>query len=296
MNNIDALQDRTLKAVVLMMAGMMILPLGDTFAKLAAEATTYSGATLAWARLALGAALVVPIVAMTGQFKALTLDFWLAQVLRGALLASTIVCIITSVGLVPMADAFGAFFIGPFVATLLARWGLDEPVHQVEWWGIAFGLLGVVLIVKPSTTMATGQLWALGAGCFYGGYLTATRWAKSVGPSLVQLAGQLCIGVVLLTPLALSQLTTADIQAPSLLFGSGVASALANLLAIMALGLARAATLTPLVYCQLISATALGWLVFRDVPDALTATGLIVVFVAGIGPHIFGKERSKGRA
>lgn len=276
--------EQVLKAAVLMIVGMLCIPLGDAFAKLAMESTDYSAPALTWARFVLGAALVVPLAFALGHFRGADRRFWGAQAVRGTLLCGAITCIITAERQVPLADAFGAFFVGPVVATILARFVLGEIVRRLEWVAVAGGFVGVLLIVKPGFAMAPGIVWALAAGCFYGAYLTATRWARSVGPALGQLAGQLCFGALLLTPFVWTEMASLGLQAPGLLFGSGVASAIGNLLAIMAFGFARAATLTPLAYTQLISATALGWLVFTDRPDAVTAFGLAVVLVAGLSP------------
>ena len=273
-----------LKAMGLMVFGMMFIPLGDSFAKLATEATTYSPAMLAWARFALGAALFLPLAVLTGNFRVHTKRFWFAQLVRGGLFSGGITSLITAVSAVPLADAFGAFFIGPAVATILARFVLAEPVHRLEWIAICLGFVGVMLIVKPGGQMAPGILWALLAGCFYGGYLVATRWANTVGPPLGQLAAQLCVGMLLLTPFALMDMKAFDLQAPALLFGSGFASATGNLFAIMAFARARAGTLTPLVYAQLISATFLGWFIFADSPDMASAIGLAIITIAGFSP------------
>ena len=267
-----------------MTAGMLCIPVGDSFAKLAAETTAHSGVTLAWARFLLGAALVTPLALLLGKVPALTGRFLAAQLLRGLLLSAVIVCIITAVSLVPLADAFGAFFVGPAVATILASTLLAEPVRRIEWAAVVAGFAGVLLIVKPQGTVAPGLIWALAAGCFYGGYLTAVRWTAPVAPPLAQLAGQLCVGAVLLTPLAVWSAPSLSLEAPALLLGSGIASAIANLFAIAALGFARAALLTPLVYCQLIGATVLGWLVFGDLPDLWTTLGLLIIAIAGFSP------------
>jgi drug/metabolite transporter (DMT)-like permease len=283
--------EQTLKAVSLMTAGMVFVPLGDTFAKLAVESTSYSSFAVAWARFVLGMLIVLPVAQYLGRFKGLKWRFVTAQILRGSLLAATIVCIITAVGKVPLADAYGAFFVGPAIATLLARFVLGETVGRFEWWALFVGFIGVVLVLKPSASIAPGQLWALGAGCFYGSYLTATRWANSVGPPLAQLAGQLCVGTILLAPFGLRELMTLEFQSPAYLFGSGVSSALGNLLAISAFGFARAATLTPLVYFQLIAVTILGYFIFGYLPDVVTSAGLLIVLVAGASPLFFHSRR-----
>ncbi len=284
MNQASHSGDQTLKAVSLMTAGMVFVPLGDSFAKLAVESTSYSSFAVAWARFVLGMLIVLPLAAFLGSFKDLTWRYVIAQVLRGSLLAGTIVCIITAVGKAPLADAYGAFFVGPAVATLLARFVLGETVRRYQWWALIVGFVGVVLVLKPSAVVAPGQLWALGAGCFYGAYLTATRWASSVGPPLAQLAGQLCVGTILLAPFGYGELMSSELQSPAYLFGSGFCSALGNLLAISAFGFARAATLTPLVYFQLIAVTVLGYFVFRDFPDAVAGAGLLIILLAGASP------------
>lgn len=281
-----AVKQQSLKAVGLMVVGMMFIPLGDSFAKLAAEASSYNGVTIAWTRFVIGMLIVLPLALLSGQFNELKEGFWRAQILRGVLLSSGIGCIITAVSLVPLADAYGAFFIGPVVATLLARFVLGEVVRRVEWMALAIGFIGIMLILKPGSQISTGQLFALAAGCFYGAYLTATRWAARVGPPLAQLAGQLCVGAILLMPLAVHHFYSLQIEAPLMLLGSGVSSGIGNLLAIMALGYARAGLLSPLVYSQLVSATLIGWLVFADFPDVLTGVGLLIVFVAGLSPML----------
>ncbi len=288
-----------LKAAALMTAGMMFIPLGDSFAKLALQETAYSSFTIAWTRFAIGLAIALPIALFAGKFRNLTPSFWAAQALRGSLIAATIACIITAVGQIPLADAFGALFIGPAIATLLARFVIKEPVSRAEWAAVAAGFIGVLFVLKPASilggTVAPGQLLALTGGCFYGCYLAATRWTSRVGPPLAQLAGQLVVGMVLLAPLAVSDLLQHGLESPHLLLGSGASSATGNLLAIMAFGIARAATLAPLVYSQLIAATLLGWLIFGELPDASTAAGLAIIVAAGLSPLVFARHPARTR-
>lgn len=281
----------SLRAAALMTAGMMFIPLGDSFAKLALLETAYSNFTIAWTRFAIGLAMVLPIAVIAGKCRNLSASFWKAQLLRGSLIAATIACIITAVGQIPLADAFGAFFIGPAIATLLARFVISEPVSRAEWVAVVAGFIGVLFVIKPASilggTIAPGQLLALTGGCLYGCYLAATRWTSRVGPPLAQLAGQLGVGMVLLAPLAVGDLIEHGLQSPHLLLGSGASSAIGNLLAIIAFGIVRAATLAPLVYSQLIAATLLGWLIFDELPDAATAFGLAIILLAGLSPLIF---------
>lgn len=278
-------------AIALMCCAMLLLPIGDAFAKAAAQDTAYSGIAIAWARFVTGLALIAPYVLVAGALRGLGRGFYAAQLLRGALLACAIAMIITGASTAPLADVYGAFFVAPFVATLWAAAVLKERVRRLEWAALGVGFIGVLLVVQPSGAADPGLLWACGAGCCFGTFLAATRWAAGSGPPLAQLGGQLFVGSVLLAPFAVSDFVSEGVEAPWLLLGSGVASAAANLLSIMALRSANAAALAPLIYLQLASATVVGWAFFSDAPDLLAALGLCVIGLSGLGRLFMGRAR-----
>ncbi|MEO0497092.1 MAG: DMT family transporter [Pseudomonadota bacterium] len=284
--------NRPVLAAGLMIAGMVLIPVGDTFAKLLIAATPYSVELIAWSRFVVGAALALPIMLVMRRWTGITRWFVPACVLRGALVATAIFLIITSLGTIPLALAFGAFFIGPGVATLLAWLVLREEVRFIEWMSIAFGFVGVLLVVQPGADFDIGFFYALAAGVMYGAFNAATRWTRPVGPPLAQLTGQLLVGALILTPMVMEELTYVELQEPWLLLGSGVASAIGNLLAIIAYGLARAAVLTPLIYTQLVSATALTIWVFKDELNILSLFGLGITLLAGLMPRLVRRKTS----
>lgn len=271
-----------LGAALLMIAGMLLIPVGDSFAKAVSGATPHDGAAIAWARFATGALLVTPLALARGEMRGLTPAFWRAQMLRGALIAVTVALIITGASKAPLADVFGAFFVGPAVAILLARFVLGEAVRRVEWGAVALGFIGVAFVVRPGGEIVEGVIWALGAGLCYGAFLAATRWSAGFGPPVAQLGVQMAVAGVLLAPIGVASFAAHGVVEPGLLLGSGVTSSVANLLAIAAFRRARAAALAPLVYCQLISAAALSWAVFGDRPDVWTLLGLAIVASAGL--------------
>jgi drug/metabolite transporter (DMT)-like permease len=271
---------------------MMFIPLGDTFAKLLISATPYSVELIAWSRFVVGAALALPLVLFMGRWRGTTRWFVPACALRGTLLAMAILLIITSLSTIPLALTFGAFFIGPGVATVLTWLLLREPVRPIEWGSIALGFAGVLMVVQPGVNLEVGLIYALASGVMYGAFNTATRWTRPVGPPLAQLAGQLVVGAIVLLPLAWAELQFVELQEPWLLLGSGVASAIGNLLAIITYGMARAAVLTPLIYTQLVSATALTFWVFRDELNTLSLVGLGVILLAGLLPRLVKQSKA----
>jgi drug/metabolite transporter (DMT)-like permease len=130
--------------------------------------------------------------------------------------------------------------------------------------------------------MEAGTLYALGAGCCYGGYLTATRWTAATAPPVMALFSQLMVGTALLAPAGLPELARFGVVEPALLCLLALPSMVANLLAILAYRFSRASALAPLVYVQILSATAIGYWVFADLPDAVAATGLGLIMGSGL--------------
>lgn len=274
-----------------MMTGMMFIPLGDSFAKLLLQAVPYSVELVTWARFAVGAVFVVPLVFLLGKWRGTTRYFLPAALLRGGLLTMGIFLIISAVTTIPLALAFGAFFVGPGVANFLVHFVLRERVRPIEWISVAIGFVGVLLVVQPSATMDTGILYALTAGVCYGAYNAATRWTRSVGSPIAQLAGQLVAGALIVLPFVWEELQYVELDQPLLVLGSGLSSALGNLLAIIAYGMVRAALITPLIYTQLLSATALSVFLFGDQIDATAMFGLAVLFLAGLLPFLRPPQR-----
>lgn len=264
-----------------MALAMVLLPAGDAIAKHLTAITVYGAGFLAWSRFVVGLALIGPVAAASGQLRGLTPMFAVRQALRGGLVASAIACVINAVETAPLADVYGAFFVGPTAAIVLARVLLREEVRPAEWAAVLLGFAGVLMIVRPTGELSPGLLWALAAGMSFGGFLVATRWAAGTAPPLAQLAGQLFFGFAFLAPLGIGDLVRLGIEAPGWLLAMALSSALANLLQILAVRHARAVMLAPVVYVQIVAATALGWAMFGDRPDGWTMAGLVVILAAG---------------
>jgi drug/metabolite transporter (DMT)-like permease len=60
------------------------------------------------------------------------------------------------------------------------------------------------------------------------------------------------------------------------------------------LKLAPASVVVPYQYTMIVWAVALGFLVFGDIPDALTLTGAAIIIAAGL--YIFWREQVRARA
>lgn len=274
-------------AVAMMSLGMLLIPLGDTAGKLMTS-TGIAPFFVAWSRYLVGLLVLLPFALHKDAFG--LLKNWRIWV-RSAIQAITITTILTALKTEPIANVFAAFFLGPMVSYILSVTLLKEVASTLRLILLAIGLIGVFLVVKPGFGMTTGLAWAAFSGICYGVFLTASRWVSPYGKPVHLMMTQLFIGALLLTPLGLLNLPTVTPAVSGLVLWSGVASMFGNLLLIFAYARAGASVLAPFVYVQLIGATAYGWLVFGNLPDGLSALGLVVIFLSGFATLFIPKSK-----
>lgn len=266
------------RAVLIMFLAMSLIPAGDMAGKLLTGQHGISPVFVAWSRFTLGLLAILPFIRAPALALLRDWRVWL----RALLLAGGILSIQSALKTEPLANVFAAFFVGPILSYALSALWLREPVTWTRSALMLVGFLGVLLVVRPGLGGSPGLLLALLAGCFYGAFLTASRWLSHLGTPLALSFTQLAIAGLVLMPLGLTHLPALDLQTAGLTLASAMGSMLGNLLLLVAYARAPATRLAPLVYFQLIAAAGLGWAVFDDLPDLWTWAGLSLVLGAGL--------------
>lgn len=289
------------KIIATVFAALCLIVTGDTAGKLLASGG-FSPYFVAWARFAIAALLLLPLSGLKrGELRNL-LDRGI--LLRAALIAGGISCILTALKTEPIANVFGAFFVSPVVSYFLSALLLKERISAGRTVMLLFGLLGVMLVVKPGFGATAGMGFALLAGCLHGSYLVATRWLAGAYRPRFLLISQLLIGAVILSPLALGAETAAfDPTAVGLVCTSAIGSAAGNYLLVVASRTTPASLIAPLIYTQLIAAALSGYLVFSDWPDSVAFLGLFIILISGLlsfwgarGTHLKGQATAQQAA
>ncbi|MCU0855355.1 MAG: DMT family transporter [Rhodobacteraceae bacterium] len=268
-----------LRAALLMIVAMSLIPLGDAAGKLLVAGHGASPLFVAWSRFALGAALLLPFLGRRHLDARALVDP--RTVLRGLLIVGGIVSILTALRTEPLGNVFGAFFVGPILSFALSAALLGERVRAVQAGLLGLGFAGVLLVVKPGFGMTPGLGFAVLAGCFYGCFLVASKWLSDAYPPRTLLLSQLVTGAVVLAPFGIPRMPEVDGTVAFLVLVSAAGSMAGNLLLILAYKVAPATRMAPFVYFQLVAATALGFAVFGDAPDALTWAGLGLLVLSG---------------
>ena len=276
------------RLILLVFAAVTFVVIGDTAGKLM-TASGVSPVFVAWTRFAIALCVILPI---SGIRLSELADFKDWRVVgRGIAITCGIAAILTALRTEPIANVFGAFFIGPVVSYVLAIVFLGEAPSKTRGALLGLGFLGVMLVVKPGFGGTLGMGFAVLAGCFYGIYLALTRAVAPAFRPRALLVSQLLIGTVLLTPAGVFvEIPAITLGLTGLILVSALGSAIGNYLLVMANRQAEATLVAPLVYTQLISATLVGVMVFGDRPDALTFLGIGLILVSGFGSLWVGRR------
>ncbi|MDB4052913.1 DMT family transporter [Octadecabacter sp.] len=264
----------------IMLASMTLIVGGDVAAKVLSQ-NGVSPIFTAWTRFALAALVLLPFSGLTRSDAPALRDprVWL----RALLIMAGICLILTALRTEPVANTFGAFFVGPIVAFALSALLLKERITLLRSVLLGLSFVGVLLVVKPGFGATVGMGFALLAGVFHGCYVVATRWIAPLYRPRLLLISQLVLGGVILAPFGLAVLPDALAWgALGLVVISAMGSAFGNLLLVTLSKTTPSNVIAPLIYTQLIPATMLGFVVFSDWPDWISFVGLAVIFATGI--------------
>ena len=202
----------------------------------------------------------------------------------------------------PLADNVAIFFITPFLITIASVVFLGETVGPRRWSAIGFGMLGVLIVVRPGTTaFQVASLFPIAAAFGYAGLHIMTRFMRDTENAVSM---TFYIQVVFLIVCALFGLIIgdgkfADQSNPSLefLFRAWVWPDDADLPFILVLGLfasiggycisqayrlGEAALVAPFEYLSLPLGIVLGILIFGTWPDPIAWAGIGLILSSGL--------------
>jgi drug/metabolite transporter (DMT)-like permease len=271
-------------------AGFALFSVGDTITK--SMAGEWSPLAIAALRFAMGAVL---LGALLGQREGLAAFRprrpWL-QVARGASLAMATAGFFSAVFIMPLTTAISIAFAAPAITALLSGPLLGEKVRPTTWMAIIIAFAGVLVILQPSVTeLGWPALLPLLTATGMSTLVIANRAAAGDGSGLSM---QFFVAFGTAGLLSVAALLGAWSGADFFAAGWPHWSVVLRCLAVAATGTAghwliyhgttqaSAATVAPATYIQLITASALGWLVFGNVPSLATLTGALIIVAAGM--------------
>ncbi|MEG0920393.1 MAG: DMT family transporter [Comamonas sp.] len=206
------------------------------------------------------------------------------QLQRSVLMIATTLLFFKVLSLVPLAEGTAMNFMAPLLVMVLAPWLLGERPRWHRWAGVLLGFVGMLIVVRPGGQLSTeGAIWGVVTAVAFALFQISTRRVAADDPLTSNFYGGLTGALVLtaLLPFFWQQLDLAPWQW-ALLLSTGLTGFAGHWLQITAYSKTGATLLAPFNYLQIVSATTLGWLVFGQLPDTTTASGMALICAAGL--------------
>jgi drug/metabolite transporter (DMT)-like permease len=216
------------------------------------------------------------------------------QLVRGLCVVGSSVLFVYGVQQMTMAQATTISFLSPLLITILSIPLLGESVGPRRWAAVAAGLVGMLVVVRPGVgAFQPAALFGVASSACWALSLIITRKISGSDSPQTTVLCSAGIGTLVLTvmlPFAAAWPTPGQLGLAVLM---GIIASGGQLLVILAHRLAPASLLAPFFYGQLITATALGFLVFGNLPDGWTLAGAGIIIASGL--YTAHRERLRSR-
>ncbi len=267
------------RGATLMLGAVTTFSIMDAVAKFLTG--SYHPVQVVWARYTFQLVFVF-IIAAPRLRTLLKTKYPRLQLVRSAFLFGATVCFFLSLPHLKLVTVIAIFEVAPLVICLFAFIFLGERVGWRRWAGVACGLIGAMIIIRPASDLfAPAALLPLMAATLFAAYAVSTRflgqaenpWTSFLYTALIGTIGaNLCLPVFWTTPAPVDVIFMAILGA-----GGGIG----HLMLIRALVQADASALSLFTYSGLVFSAILGYIVFSEVPDMFTIVGSAFIVSAG---------------
>lgn len=278
-----------LSGILIMLLAVGVFALMDAGLKLLAP--HYPAAQVSTLRGAASIPFVLVWVLLTIGPRALLRVRWPLHLLRGVLAVGMMVTFIYAIARMPLTTAYTLFFVAPLMITALSVPILGERVGPRRWIAIAVGMLGVIVVMRPTGEglfSLAGLAVVLAAAGYSIGAITVRVLSRtdSTQAMVFWMVTMLAIGAgVLAAP------GWIPIRAEHwpIIAGIGVSGALGQYAITEAFRRGEASVIAPFEY------TALAWGLLLDLglwgvlPDRITWIGAAII--VGSGLYLIRRER-----
>ncbi len=285
---------QTLHAVACMLAAVLLFCLMD--AGLKQLSAHYPAFQVSAIRGAASLPLVLAWVLWTGGVKPLFRVRWSLHLLRGALGVMMMAGFVFALRTLPLSEAYSIFFVAPLMITALSVPFLGEKVGPRRWTAIGIGLVGVLVVLRPSGegVLSLAGLAVLAAAFGYSVSAITVRIiarTDSTQALMVWLLFFMAVGAGLLAWPDWMPVRAAD---GWIIAGVGVAGALGQYAITEAFRLGEASLIAPLEYTALVWGVLLDATLWGVLPDGVTWIGAGIIVASGL--YLLRRERVHAEA
>ncbi|CAM3664673.1 DMT family transporter [Halomonas sp. FME1] len=291
-------EDNISQGIMLIVGAVFLLALTDALVKYLSDSMSL------WQLYVIASLLSLPVlggllIGTSGPRPRVKSLRWVA--IRSLLLLFMWIAYYAALPLIPLSVAAVAIYTTPLFIALLAAFSAGERLSWQAWVGIICGFLGVLVVLRPGEdTFTPATLLPVLAAIFYALAMMITRrHCQREHPLILTLGLNLAFltaGIVFSALVATGATAQLEERTPFLfahwqpldISDFLLIAAYTLLLIIVNSGVARAYQIAPLAligtfdYAYLIFASAWGYLLFNEIPDAMTWLGMGMILTAGV--------------
>lgn len=271
-------------------AGFALFSIGDAVTKSMAGA--WSPLAVAALRFSIGAVILGIVLGMREGAQAFRPSNPVLQLARGATLSVATLCFFSAIYIMPLSTAISIAFVAPAFTALFSGPLLGEKVRPLTWVAIGIAFAGVLVILRPNVLeLGWAGLLPLGTALGMSLLVISNRAAAGQGSVISMQFFMAAIASVFLIPasvigsytgIAMLDLGWPDWSVIGRCIAITVTGTLGHALIYYGTTRAGAASVAPATYIQLVTASALGWLVFGNLPDLATLAGAAIIVAGGL--------------
>ena len=205
------------------------------------------------------------------------------QIFRSLLSVIESGCFVLSFKYLSLADAHSVGSLAPVIVVALSAIFLKEKVSTKIWIAIFIGFIGVLIILRPTSSIFEPKaLLPLLAAFILGLYQVVTKKVSEHDTTETSLFYTSIIGIFIMSLLASNFWNPVSSSSYILFFIIGIFFSLGVYLQIIALSMARASIIQPFHYTLIFWAIILGYIFYNDIPDLFTIVGAVIITLSGI--------------
>ena len=234
----------------------------------------------AFLRYAFGTLFLLPVIIQLIKGVAI-INSWRIMLLRGVLHGIGVILWFYAMARIPIAEVTALGYITPVFITIGAALFLKEKLHIRRILAVFFGLVGVIIILRPGLSeISSGQIAQLiAAPLFAASMLMTKKMTSNESLSVIVTGLSIVCTLTLLVP-ALGNWVAPNITEIILLALTAVFATLGHYTMTRAFNLAPLSVLQPVSFLQLLWATLFGVILFGESIDIFVVIGGTVLVIS----------------
>lgn len=267
--------------IVLLLAATLVVALSDALAKWLSASFPIS--QIIFVRSTTGLVLVTLFIVLFGKFSDLRSRRMHWHGVRAALITVTMLGVYYALASIPMVEVESIGHAAPFFVGLLSPWFLRERVTGHNWLAIAVGFIGILIILRPDPErFHIAHVYMFFCAMSYATLIMIARRISDT-ESVLAINFYVYPLTVLITAFVASSVWVPPTPADwGIFLLQGASATGATLLFLAGLRSVDATLAATLDYTTLIWVSIIGFTIWGESPDALTAAGILLIVASGI--------------